>query len=1429
MGQRVLSVALRAQVEQYVSGMGRAAAATDGVTDAGRRLSNVGKGLTAGLTVPMATIGAVGLRSAIGFQSAFTGVQKTVDATTSELARLKDGIIDMSGEIPTAREEIAAVAEAAGQLGIETPRILEFTRTIVDLGNATNLVGEQGATMLAQFANVTQMDQANFSRLGSSIVALGNAGASTEAAIVEMSMRIAGAGAQVKMTESQIVGLAAGLANLGIPAEMGGSAVSRVILRMQRAVIEGSDSLAEFARVAGVSGDEFAAAFSEDASQALVLLLNGLQRISAEGGSTAAALDGLGLAEERTIDTMNRLAGAGDSLQQSIALSGKAWSENSALANEASLRYSTAESRIRMAVNKVTEVGRKIGDLLIPMVVAGANVVGFLADGAGALIDVFSRLPQPVQIVAGSILGLAMAVGPTILSLTKLVQIGALLMKSMALSAAWQGLSAALKGVSVSAALTNLSFARLAGSLSMVSSGVVGWTRNLMGAVAVLRSAMVTGQGFGAALAGVGAAIGPQIALAAALAAVAGAIYMVKRAHDEMIAKNRTATESATALAESVGLATAEIRALNAAIDETGEAELTDRQFALDNSDAIKTLRELETASEEVAQGRLMEIAYSLRLQGNSPEEIIEHVTRLGKAAGIVIPAELTVVGVDDFENQVAAAKLAAENVWNQIRQGSTNPETTGQLSGAIGRQVTNIGQRAAEAYATGSVDQFVRVLGEAEAGLNNNETAVNHLSDEFLKLSGVQGVSIRSAKDLRGVIDELSRSSSVSADDKDLFASWVDATTGMDSAAASAEIMRLASEEAEKQLEATGGAASEMGAQIGSVGVEEFTAGIDRMAGRLAFARLDFDAGAAAVQGYADAIDMATTVGDRLSAGIAGGRAFKSLREGMTGEKAIADIMSKTSKATVSASSAVDRLADSARRADPKMAALQTRLDALAAAGDAFASSIDNSSMLDDQIASALNLGDAYREFEGTFRRLPMTLDMTAMATGKLRPRTAEAVQNMLNLGKAARDYLATLVEMGRSESSVRGEAARMRTEYEAMFREMGMGETSVRQYIEAMGLLPSQVDTAIRVSGLEMAKVQLDAYLQLLDGRIPAEVATSVIAELDSGNVEAAAKQLAAFAASNPTLLEVGVDDKQLSDAADQIREVQAGLWELPREFDPLKAMLGEYTDAQMSALDAVMQFGDSATTYLSRVAHDGNVDEIRDQAYLIRDAFLGQLESFGIVGDAAQQYLDLIGLSDWQIESAITLSGDTEAMFRIQMYSQFMADEIPSEVMTEVLALIDENKLAAASDRLAEWREEQSSKPVDIQVWSSSFLGGWGGGFAPGVQKRARGGPFGPGWLLTGENGPELMRVGMSGRVFDASDTARMLAPGVPVGSNLSSSSSVSLDERSLRALEAVADAGQPVQFGDINVVSPVERDTPRRIAEKVGASMWLGGRR
>ena len=231
----------------------------------GKNITNVGKKLTTSVTVPIVAVGTLATKSAIEFESAFTGVLKTVDGTEKELANLKQGIRDMSKEIPATTTEIAKVSELAGQLGIKTKDIESFTRVMIDLGVSTNLSAEEASSALAKFANVTNMSADDYSRLGSVIVDLGNNFATTEADIVEMGTRMGSTARQVGMTQAETMALATALSSLGIESEAGASAMSKLMKKIQLAVETGSKDLEDFAKVSGMTADEFVADYGKSA------------------------------------------------------------------------------------------------------------------------------------------------------------------------------------------------------------------------------------------------------------------------------------------------------------------------------------------------------------------------------------------------------------------------------------------------------------------------------------------------------------------------------------------------------------------------------------------------------------------------------------------------------------------------------------------------------------------------------------------------------------------------------------------------------------------------------------------------------------------------------------------------------------------------------------------------------------------------------------------------------------------------------------------------------------------------------------------------------------------------------------------------------------------------------------------------------------
>ena len=378
-------------------------------------MNRTGKGLTAALTTPVLALGTAAVKSSMDFESAFTSVRKTVDATEAEYSALSDSVKRMSTEVATSASNIAEVMANAGQLGIQNDYLVDFTRTMIDLGNSTDIVADEAATAIAQFANVTKMAQSDFGRFGAALVDLGNNFATTESAIMNMATRLGAAGAQVGLTQSQILGFATALSSVGLEAEAGGTAFSKAMIQMQVAVETGNDSLKDFANVAGVTTDEFKAMWNADPAGAIEAFIVGLSKMDEQGVSAIVTLQEMGLTEVRLRDTLMRATNATELFSRAQETAATAWEENTALANEANKRYATTESRLTNLKNTALLTAQQIGDDLNP-------TIQNLIDGATDLLNKFMELDEGQRQQIVRMAAYAAAAGPVLLVLGKITK-----------------------------------------------------------------------------------------------------------------------------------------------------------------------------------------------------------------------------------------------------------------------------------------------------------------------------------------------------------------------------------------------------------------------------------------------------------------------------------------------------------------------------------------------------------------------------------------------------------------------------------------------------------------------------------------------------------------------------------------------------------------------------------------------------------------------------------------------------------------------------------------------------------------------------------------------------------------------------------------------------------------------------------------------
>ena len=384
------------------------------LTNSSRATGMVGRAFSTMVTAPVTALGTAAIKASIDFESSFAVVRKTIDGTEEEFARLAAASKQMSTQVATSTTDINHVIATGGQLGIATEHIEDFTRVMIDLEKAsTDLDAETAATQLAKFANIMGTDQSLFSNMGSVVAELGNNFATTEAPIVEMAMRIAGAGKQAGLTEAQVLGLAASLSSVGIQAQAGGSSISKALINMEIATVSGGKALQDFARVSGMSEQEFVEHWKSDPIDTFQRFISGVAQLDDAGISAIQTLNDMGISEIRLRDTLLRSVNASDLFARAQNMASEAWNKNTALAEKSATRYGTVESQMTNLKNKAMLFAQTLGDDLQPMLAK-------LTAGASGYIDKLMNMDsaQCQQLIQWA--AIAAAVGPVLVAVSKL-------------------------------------------------------------------------------------------------------------------------------------------------------------------------------------------------------------------------------------------------------------------------------------------------------------------------------------------------------------------------------------------------------------------------------------------------------------------------------------------------------------------------------------------------------------------------------------------------------------------------------------------------------------------------------------------------------------------------------------------------------------------------------------------------------------------------------------------------------------------------------------------------------------------------------------------------------------------------------------------------------------------------------------------------
>lgn len=387
----------------------------------GEALQKIGGAMTKYLTVPIVTGMVASIKVASDFQSSFTGVTKTVDEIVDangnvvySYEQLEKELRQIPLETSSSYEQVMSIAEAAGQLGIAANEIPKFTKNVTMLGDSTNVAYDEGARSIAQFMNIVGDGTETVDKFGSSLVALGNNTATDEASILALATRMASASHQIGLSTPEILGLSASMSALGVTAEAGGTAFSTTVQMITKSVAKGDDNLKKFAKVSGMTAEEFADTWRREPVVAFQELIKGMGNLEGGGEELITFMDELGWAGIRQSDLIRRLTSDYDGMTDAIKIAKDNYITDeqsdtgmNALTTEAEKRYATFAAQISQFKESVKQLADAIGQQLIP-------VLQPFVDKLTDIVEGFSQMDDGTKNAIIGLLGFVAIAGPVI-------------------------------------------------------------------------------------------------------------------------------------------------------------------------------------------------------------------------------------------------------------------------------------------------------------------------------------------------------------------------------------------------------------------------------------------------------------------------------------------------------------------------------------------------------------------------------------------------------------------------------------------------------------------------------------------------------------------------------------------------------------------------------------------------------------------------------------------------------------------------------------------------------------------------------------------------------------------------------------------------------------------------------------------------------
>lgn len=353
---------------------------------------------------------------AMAFESAMADVRKVVDFETPEQFKaFGDLILQLTRNIPIAKEGLAAIAAQGGQFGIDQADLPDFVTIAAKMSTAFDMLPDEAGKSMALLSNVYEIPIANIESLGDAINHLSDGTAANSKQIVDVLLRVGGNAKQFGLSAVQTAALGDAFIALGKSPEVASTAINALTSKLQTATKQGAkfqDALDEI----GISAETMETMVAQNGQGALDEFLAALAQLDKQNRA-GVLTDLFGLEYS---DDISLLAGSLETYAKGYRRIADEAKFAGSMEREFQNRANTSANKTQLLQQRWEAFQTKLGNELLPVIDWVAGAATRLIDALDWLTDKFPGASKVAMILVGGLGALALAVAPVLVAIAAL-------------------------------------------------------------------------------------------------------------------------------------------------------------------------------------------------------------------------------------------------------------------------------------------------------------------------------------------------------------------------------------------------------------------------------------------------------------------------------------------------------------------------------------------------------------------------------------------------------------------------------------------------------------------------------------------------------------------------------------------------------------------------------------------------------------------------------------------------------------------------------------------------------------------------------------------------------------------------------------------------------------------------------------------------